>query len=292
MNLIEVLLLSVGCGIVFWLTLLILSSTKHKETFLSKPQKPQKATLPQYSTYKMSILERIIIASIASSIMFIVGFIFYQNWLVSTGLSVLGLFYPRIHKKSIILKRKKELAHQFQQALFSLSSSLVAGRSIENAFQEVIDDLKMIYPHPSTFIVQEFEMINRRIQNGETIERGLEDFSTRASIEDIQHFKDVFIICKRSGGQLVEVMRRAASIIGDKIDMERDIYVMIAQKRLEAKILSVAPFAMVGLLAYMAADYMAPLYEWSEFGPVVMSISLAILLFSFWLCHSMMQFKV
>ena len=37
---------------------------------------------------------------------------------------------------------------QFKQTLYSLGSSLAAGRSVENSFKEVAKDLRLLYPDP------------------------------------------------------------------------------------------------------------------------------------------------
>src|SRR5699024_12551780 len=95
---------------------------------------------------------------------------------------------------------------QFKEAISSLSSSLAAGRSIENSFKEVVTDLYLLYPDPNTYIIREFEIINRRIENGETIERAIQDSGVRSDIEDIMNFATVFITCTRTVRYLVEVI--------------------------------------------------------------------------------------
>lgn len=149
-----------------------------------------------------------------------------------------------------------------------------------------------MYPDPNTEIIQEFEIINRRIENGETIENAILDFSIRSDMEDIQNFADVFITCKRTGGNLVEVIRRTSDIISEKIDIQQEVAVMIASKKFESRILSVAPVGMILLLKYSAEDYLAPMYDWSSGGPLIMTVCLGILVFSYWYGQRIMDIKV
>ncbi len=269
---------------------------KKKKSFsFAKAVKEEPTTengMLDYNVYTFKWHEYLLIALTAGAVLFVIGFIFYQNVILALLFSFIGFYYPKIRKKKLIKKRKAELSRQFQQALFSLSSSLVAGRSIENAFREVTNDLYLLYPGKETLIIREFEQINKLLENRETIESALEDFSRRAGVEDISNFTDVFVTCKRTGGDLVEVIRRTANMINEKFEIQQEISVMVAQKRFESNALAVAPIGIVALLTYSSKDYMEPMYQWSEFGPIIMTICLGILVFSFWICQRIMDIEV
>jgi len=245
-----------------------------------------------YNELVLTKKQYFMIAFIACGFFFIIGVIFYKSIITAFIFSLIGFFYPKLHKGKMLKKRKRELSQQFQQALFSLSSSLVAGRSIENAFLEVTKDLYLLYPDPETHIIKEFELINRRLANRETVEYALMDFSKRAGIDDITSFTDVFVTCKRTGGDLVEVIRRTSTLISQKLEVEQDIAVMISQKKFESNAISMAPIIIVAVLSYAADDYMIPLYRWSDLGPIVMTICLLIIGFSFWISQKIMDIKV
>lgn len=248
--------------------------------------------LIDYSKYKLSLKEFIFFGVLASMVFGILGKLFYDSYIMAIFLGGFGLIYPFAQKKKLLRKRKDKLSLQFKEAIASLSSSLAAGRSIENSFIEVVNDLKLLYPDPNTYIIHEFEVINRRVENGETIERAIQDFSRRSDIEDIQNFSDIFITCKRTGGNLVEVIRRTSDIISEKIDIQQEVSVMVAQKRFESRVLSIAPIGMILLLKYSAGDYMKPLYEWGNMGPIVMTVCLGLLVLSYWLSQKIMNIKV
>lgn len=245
-----------------------------------------------YNELILTTRQYLFIAIIACGFFFIIGMIFYKSVITAFIFSLLGFLYPKLQKKKMLQKRKRELSQQFQQALFSLSSSLVAGRSIENAFIEVTKDLYLLYPDPNTHIIKEFELINRRLENRETIEYALMDFSERAGVDDITSFTDVFVTCKRTGGDLVEVIRRTSTLISQKLEVEQEISVMISQKKFESNAISMAPIIIVAILSNSASDYMLPLYRWSDLGPIVMTICLLIIGFSFWISQKIMNIKV
>lgn len=294
MNGLKLLLLALFAGIIAWVGFTAIISIKQPKNKRGKNGGQQKVgshQLIDYSTYSMTIKEKLGYSLLAGTILYLIGYIFYHHDVVSLVFSVLGLYYPAVKKKALIEKQKKELVLQFKQALYSLSSALAAGKSVENAFLAVAQDLKMLYPDPQANIIREFEIINHRIENGEPLEQALIDFSNRADIEDITNFADVFTTSKRTGGDLVEIIRKTSNMISEKLEVQQEIEVLLAQKKLEAKILSIAPFIMVAVIRFTSPDYMEPLYKMGV-GPIIMTIALVFLGFSYWLTNKIMRIKV
>jgi tight adherence protein B len=248
--------------------------------------------LIDYATYKLSIQEWIKYSLIAGVIIYVVSYLFYDNLIISIVASLFGFIYPKFKRKQLINVRKDELSLQFKEAISSLTSSLAAGQSIENAFRDALKDLKLLYPDDQTYIVREFNLINRRVENGEIIERALDDFANRSDVDDMRNFADVFITCKRTGGDLVEVIKRTSDIITDKIEIQQDIKVLISQKKLESKIMAVAPLGITYFLKVSSPDFVAPLYEFGTFGPVVMTIALTCVICGLLISQKIMDIKV
>ena len=71
----------------------------------------------------------------------------------------------------------------------------------------------------------------------ENIESILKDFAERSGIEEIQHFADVFGF-KRTGGNLVEIIRTTTRMISERIEIKQEIETSLAAKRQEQRILS------------------------------------------------------
>lgn len=240
-----------------------------------------------YNEVRLTLQQKAIAVFIAGGLCFLIGFIFYKNIGISLMLSSLGLLYPKYFQRSIIAKRKDVLRQQFQQALHILSSALAAGRSVENAFAATMEDLRLLYPTDRADIIREWERILQFIRNGEPIESALNDFSSRAGLDEVAQFADVFQICKRSGGNMVEVMRQTAAIIGEKMEVQQDINVLLSRKKFEARILFVLPLIFIALLSLGSPEYMIPLY--TGIGRIIMSVSLAVLIFCYWWHHKLMK---
>lgn len=229
-------------------------------------------------------------AMAGGSVAFLAAYLFYHSVVVSILVSACGIAAPRLYRKYLLERRKLRLTQQFKEALYSIASSLAAGRSVENAFLTAQEDLELMYPNPSTEILLELEIIAARLGYGEPLEYALGDFSRRACIEDIAQFNDVFTTCKRSGGDMVDVIRRTSQTIGEKLDVQQEIGVMIAQKRFESRIMMTVPFVFLAFLGLSAPEYMAPLY--SGMGYLLLTGALLALGFCYLLMARIMNIRL
>lgn len=229
-----------------------------------------------YRIYEMSAAERLLYTSVAALAIFAVAFVFYRSILISVLLVPLALLYPRVKTADLAEKRRKELNIQFKDMLYSLSSSISAGRSVEASFRDVLRDLSVMYPDPRSLVIVEVGIMIRRLEMNETIETILSDFAGRAGLEDVDNFVDVFITCKRTGGNIIEVIRNSSSIINDKIEVRQEIDTLLAQRKFEQKVLNLVPVLMIVLLSVSAADYIEPVFTTAA-GRLVMSGAILLL---------------
>lgn len=220
-----------------------------------------KQQMTDYTAYLLSPRQFFSSMTVGISFAFVLFYEFYQSLAAAVILSAVGVILPRFYRSGLLTKRRDRLQLQFKEALYSVTSSLAAGRSVENAFVAAESDLQLLYPGGSADIVREFAAIRYRMMNGDTLENGLRQFAERARLEDLTQFVDVFSTCKRTGGDLVEVIRRTAQVIGEKLDTHQEITVMMAQKKFESRIIIIAPFVFVAGLNLASPEYMMPLYS-------------------------------
>ena len=60
------------------------------------------SSLPDYNVYVMSMKERVMYILLAAAVVYIVSFIFYQNFIISMVVSFIALLYPKIRNREII----------------------------------------------------------------------------------------------------------------------------------------------------------------------------------------------
>ena len=68
--------------------------------------------------------------------------------------------------------------------------------------------------------------------------------------------------------------------MGEKIDVEREIHTVISAKKMELRIMSVIPFAMIVYLRLSFPEFLSVLYG-NVAGIIIMSVCLAIYLVSY-----------
>lgn len=222
---------------------------------------PREDGLTDYNVYIMSRQERIVTMILAAAVLFAVGYVFYHSIILSALVALFCVKFPKIRTRQIIDKRKKQLMLQFKDMLYSLSSALSVGKSVETGIRDSLQDLRVIYPDPETDILRELEYILRGIGISNTIEEMFSQFAERADLEDIDNFVDIFVTCKRTGGDLIEVMRSTSNTIGEKIEVKQEIHTMISGKKYEFNFMMVLPVILILFLTLTSGDYMAPVFQ-------------------------------
>lgn len=217
--------------------------------------------MTDYAHYELNRFERAWAVAIGSAACFGAVYLMYGVWIVACLASPLGLLYPKRYAEALCRKRKDKLRQHFKEALHALSSLLSAGRSVENAFASLEREMALLLGTAKSDLMRELGIIANRTRTGEPLEKALADFARRSDLAEVSSFSDVVTIGKRAGGDLVEVVRNASQFIGEKLDAELEVSVLIAQKRFESRIMMAMPFAFVGMLGFVAGDYMAPLHQ-------------------------------
>lgn len=250
---------------------------KEKDEEALEPQYYMSATnIPTYNykVYYMSRKEKILCFLIAFVVGALVGYLFYGGigkdefgqatkltWTLNilipaiVGAAAGKLFLP-VKTKSIIDKRRIELSHQFRDMLDSLTTSLGAGKNVNDSFIATYEDLKIQYDAES-FILKELEVVIAGIHNNIPIEDVLEDFGKRSGIDDIMSFANVFRISYRKGGNIKDIIRNTHSILSDKMEISEDIETLVTSNRTEQNIMIVMPIALIAIIKMMSPEFAA-----------------------------------
>lgn len=232
-----------------------------------------------YDIYRFSPIEKLRYIFEGLIVVFILGALFYKSIFGFILLSPLVYIYCRKKKISLIEKRKWNLNLEFRDGINSLSAAISAGYSVENAFIEAIKDLKRIYPD-GAMIIKEFTYLVNQIQMNITVEKALSDLGERSGVEDIISFAEVFATAKRTGGDIVQIIKSTSSIINDRLEVKREIITLIAAKKFEATIMKIVPVGILCYLTLSSPGFLKPLYH-NLFGVFVMTILLGIYLFTY-----------
>lgn len=191
---------------------------------------------------------------------FFLSYFFYRSVWALIPLSGVGiLFYMRLRKKGMN-KKKEELTVQFRDCILSVSASLQAGYSVENAFMESMQDMEVMHGRDSV-IYKELMQIRRGLHINISLEELLTEFGYKSRCEEILQFAEVFSIAKRSGGGIPEIIRNSAELISRKISLKQEISILISGKQMELTIMKCMPFAILCYVGSANRGYFDCLYH-------------------------------
>jgi len=196
---------------------------------------------------------------VTQSISALTGWIFYHSYLAIVLVSPLGIVVYRYLEKEKEEQKKSEFLLQFKEMTECVASALNVGYSAENAFKEAHKEMKNIYGKESV-IGEELELIVRKIRLQIPLEQILYDFAERVELGDVKNFATVFASAKRGGGDMMAIIRNTASQIGDKIDVKREIDIILAAKKFEFQIMCIIPYGMILYMKMSFPEFMESLY--------------------------------
>lgn len=213
-----------------------------------------------YTTYFFRGKEKLLYLTVSFGIILFISFFFYRSlwallltWPVGIG-SYLSFQRERGEK------RRRQLAVEFKDCIMSVAANLRAGYSVENAFIECMQDMRALYGEKGLMLGELYRM-KRGFYNNQTLEKMLRDFGERSGSEEIKDFGEVLAIARSSGGNLPEIIRSTADLIGEKIALKQELQVLISGRLFEQKIMNVIPFFITGYIELGNRGFFNVLYH-------------------------------
>lgn len=250
----------------------------------------QEAERRDYGRYRYSPGEAVkyLVQSIA--LCALVDYLFYRNFWALAVMAPVPVFYLRWKKKRLIHERKKRLNYQFKDALNSMSVAVQAGYSVENAVSACVRDLEQLYGAHED-IVEEFRYIQAQQHVSIPVEELFLDLGARSQVEDIENFASVFYTAKRTGGDMGRVIQRVARMLGDRIDVKKEIEATLSAKKSEQFIMSLMPAGIILYLRLSSPGFLDVLYG-NPFGICAMTVCMAIYGGAYWMGRKIVDIEV
>lgn len=244
-----------------------------------------------YGIWDFSLLDLAAVLTVSLAAGTVTGWLFYDR--LQLGLCISGaLFFmtkPR-YMRWQLQRRKRILLLQFRDVLYSISSAVSVGRSMAQALEESMDFWKGTYDEKD-LIMRELAAMVRQMKEGNARDLDvLKDFAGRSGLQDILDFVMVYENCRTSGADLVKAIDRATGIIGDRIDLERELHMLMAQKQFEGRIIMISPFALLLFLKISSPGFLEPLTA-SSAGMMVSTAALGLVAASVLLMERVNQFE-
>ena len=217
--------------------------------------------MTDYFKYEPDRKERLRYYLTACPLLAFLGILFYRSLIMALLCAALAKPAEQFYTAWKIRKRRDALQEGFRDALYSLSASVAAGRSMPAALADAASQSEASYG-PDADITRELRSIVDVYKNvhGDAAEL-LSDLGRRSGLSEIAQFAASYSICRLCGGDLEDVCMKSAGLLLDRLAFRREVASLMAQKRLDIALLVSLPLFMLAFLNLISFDYISILYR-------------------------------
>ncbi len=156
---------------------------------------------------------------------------------------------PRLYLRFLKKRRLERFNEQLEDALNSMSSSLKAGFSINQAIEVIADENR----HP---ISVEFRLLMQEIRLGVSLDKALENMNRRLQSDDFELVATAILTARQTGGELTVIFERLAAMIRERLRIALRLKTLTAQGRLQAIVVGIMPFFLMLVMNQIAPEMM------------------------------------
>lgn len=239
--------------------------------------------------YYMIVYEWCIKLPLVFSSIFLLSYLFFNVVWFSLLLAIISLGSFRLLKKSTKRHINTRVEDEFKTFIYSLSSSLSIGKSIEHA---ITDSFMEISKEKNTFILgKEIQKMIMSLEANKSIEEVFIQLSSTYEIESIINFSKVVEITLKQGGSLHQVIDQTVTMIDEKVKVEYELDVIITQKKFELYILLSFVPGMILYLRLVSNTFEPTMYH-TLTGRIMMFLCLIIYIFSGYMGKRIVEIEV
>lgn len=243
-----------------------------------------------YKEYIFSKREWIRNLLLSAGVTTMLSYVFYRSIVISILTLPCGYWVLKWRRQELKRQRDEKLNMEFKETIQSMSTAMNAGYSIENSLVEAVRDMKLLFGEES-YMGKELEYMIQQIRLNRTIEEVFDEFSSRVELEDVHNFVDVVTTAKRTGGNVIKIIKSTSQSIGGKLEVRREIETLITAKKFEANIMCVVPLGIIVYMWISSPGYMDPLYH-NLVGGFLMTVLLGCYLGAVFLAQRIMDIHV
>ena len=194
-------------------------------------------------------------------------------WISSSPVFALALaaatyFVPDIVIQRIVRRRRDRLELQASNIMLALSSSLKSGLTIEQAVDDIAENMQA----PAS---EEFALIRQRIDAGQLPSEAFKAAEKRLQIPRLTLIFQTIVVSLERGGRLASLMSRLAEATREIERVEERVKTETAGLRMSSNIMLVMPVLICGLLYLVEPNQVLLLFN-NLVGNIVLVIAIAL----------------
>ena len=246
--------LATSLGLVVIIGVVSALSAKYKERYLQETAVVMDDVL--LSMPPARVLDLSLIFTAAAMFLAVGGIWYYTGSLSAPKIIIVSILagaaafpVPRLYLKILRKNRMRKFNEQLEDALLSMSSSLKAGFSINQALESLAQENR----YPISF---EFNLLIQELRLGVTLEEALDKMSRRLDCPDFELVAVSILTARQTGGELTATLERLAGVIRERVRISSRIRALTAQGRMQAVIIALMPVGLFFAMMNIAPDMM------------------------------------
>lgn len=245
----------------------------------------------QYQDYRLTPVQWLEALVLGGCLAGAVSYACYKSWKVFVVLLlVMPLFVPGYMREFWKKKRIRQLELQFKETIQIMDASLSAGLSVENAIASAGREMELVYGVKG-MMCRELAYMVQQMNMNRPVEDLMNDFAARSGLEEIENFAHIFQIAKRSGGQLVPIIRHTVQIMDDRFQVKEEIRTLTASRQFEQKIMNLMPLLIIVYIDGTSPGFFDVMYS-TMMGQIVMTACLGVYLLSCYLSKKILDISI
>jgi tight adherence protein B len=214
----------------------------------------------------------------------LVGFLVFQNILLAVLVGVFGFFLPRFYLRYRQNQRLSAFNRLLADGIAMIANSLRAGYS----FQQSLDVVATEMPDP---FATEFKRVGTEIGLGLTQSQALNNLNRRVPSGDLDMMITAVNVQQEVGGNLAEILDILAHTIRERVRIQGEIKVLVAQQMLAGNVITFLPVALAVLLFVLNRPYMSRLFT-EQCGWVMLGVSLIMIITGYYAIQRIVKIEV
>lgn len=196
------------------------------------------------------ILASIVLAFFAAWFATFVAPLLVVDFLVGLAVGSLPYVYLSVKRQS----RFRHFDMQLPEAIDLMSRALRAGHAIISA-------IELVSQETSEPLASEFRIVFDEQNLGLPIREALINLVSRVPTDDVRFLATAILVQKETGGNLAEILDKAASVMRERMRLKGQLRVYTAQGRMTGWFLCSLPFFVFGLISFVNHEYERQLWS-------------------------------
>ena len=184
----------------------------------------------------------------------LLAYLVTNNIVIALGAGVVGRILPDLWVRQARAARKRKFESQLVDALFILSSSLRAGLSMTQAFEQLESEMS---PPAS----QEFGLMMKAHRLGLTLEESLQRLNERMPGDELNLITTAVLVARDTGGDITTIISQLITTIRERKKLSDKVVTLTLQGRLQAYLMSALPILFAIFIRSFNPHYFDQLLE-------------------------------